>query len=171
MLTINISDVAHQLVQQELVGKGRENEALYFCFDLRMQFSEGGVRFWQSRGLHLLYHLRPDMASISVFSCVVVSPFAKIKDIVKNGLAVGTNSWTHETTHDSCWRDIRVFTRTYFDMAQCINDVLREEVAPAAMNETNSFGVFNNKVFQWLPVKVSIDPNDGSNYRRIVELL
>lgn len=163
MLKIEARNVVYSIVQQELVHKGRDNEALYINLDLRMSYHVGGDAFDQSRGLHLLYSCPTGMSYITVFSGITDSPFAKIGEV---------KAWKHETTHDSCWRDINTFSQVYFDMARGINVSLSEEgreaIAPIDMYEGSSF---RGNLYQWVPIKVTKDSSDRNNYRRMVELL
>lgn len=168
MFKLDLRDVVSHIVRSELVGKGRENEALYLNFDLRMSYYREGQEYYSSSGLHLLYHLRPDFASVSVFSGITSHPLAKIREV---------ENWKHEGTHDSCWRNIDLFSTLYFAMAENINAKLEgdgfDSVAPADMNESNSFNsLFNGgKYFDWVPVKVSMDRSDENGYRRMIEVL
>ncbi len=165
MLSMKIESLVAALVRHELVGKGRENEALYFNFDLRMGSYTDGESYNQSRGLHLLYQVNPGYSYITVFSGITPSPFDKIKDV---------KEWKHECTHDSCWRDIQVFSQVYFEMAKQINEARVQdglpEIAPAEMHEHNSFPLFN-QTYLWVPVRITKDPNDAHNYRKLVEVL
>jgi hypothetical protein len=164
MLTIPIRSLVNQIVRQELQHKGRRDEALYLNFDLRMGYYTNARSFEQSRGLHLLYYLPPQMSYITVFSGITASPFDKIQQV---------KEWKHECTHDSCWADINIFTNTFFEMAGKINEAMEEEglpmVAPAAMSEHNGFRLFKSSLFEWVKVRVSRDMTDM--YRRSVELL
>lgn len=173
MLTIRVETVVAAIVDQELRRKGRNKEALHFHFDLGMHYhhtyASGKVEtFSQRRGLHLLYHCNVHSTYITVFSAITVSPFAAINK-------VEDEDWKHEASHDSCWRDIRAFQESYFDMAEDINSALEkkgiEEVAPAAMQEHNSPAMFGQGLYSWVPVEVSKDPNDERNYRKIVKVL
>ncbi len=168
MLKIDVRNVVHAIVEQELSGKGRDTEALYLNFDLRMSqhLPEGfdGKSYDESRGLHLLYQVNPGFSYINVFSGVTDSPFARIRDVAE---------WKHECTHDSCWRDINTFSQVYFEMAECINAARKADgfppVAPANMHEWHSIG--RAGLFQWVKANVRKDPNCERNYRRIVEVL
>lgn len=164
MLSIRIDRIAYQIVEDILLGNGRENEALYLNFDVRLSYYDNGRTYDQSRGLHLLYHVLPGMRYVNVFSGVTRSPFGKLSEVRKE--------LKHEVSHDSCWRDVRIFSDTYFEMANCINEERKKqglsEVAPKDMSEHNSF---RQKLFEWVPVKVSKDPNDSHNYRKLVKLL
>ncbi|MDE1834756.1 MAG: hypothetical protein KGH64_05470 [Candidatus Micrarchaeota archaeon] len=170
MLNIRISDVVNQIVEHELVNKGRDGKALYMHFDLHMSYysedSARGLHVRSSRGLHLLYHCPRERSYISVFSGVTASPFDNAKDV---------KTWKHETTHDSCWRSISAFSSLYFDMAEEINSSLvangHKAVAPAMMDECNNFALFGKKMFSWFPVTVKTDDDDVSRYRKIVTLL
>lgn len=169
MLSIAVSNVVAQIVRHHLLPAGNE-KAMYFSFDCGLGYYVDSRtvsnRFNQRRGLHLLYHLKPGYGSISVFSAVTESPFAKLKDI---------SAWKHEVTHDSCWRDVRIFTEVYFEMAEKINQALLEKqispaVAPAAMSEYTSFRSLNN-LFELVPVSISVDNTDNRNYKRVIHLL
>lgn len=161
MLSMRIDSMLYNLVKQELVGKGRKDEALHFHFDLRMAYAD----FREFRGLHMLYYLPPGMSYVTVFSAVTDDPFIKIGKV---------QEWKHETTHDSCWRDVQTFSNVYFAMADEINKKLEKEtgssVAPCEMREHNSFRLFGS-AFDWVKVEVSRDPEDDRNYRRLVKLL
>jgi len=165
MLNIKIDSLVGQIVRQELVGKGRKDEGLYLNFDCRLGNYVGTKTYSQSRGLHLVYHVNPGSSYVTVFSGVTDSPFASIKDV---------SNWKHESSHDTCWRDIHVFSEIYFDMAQKINEARMsyglEDIAPAAMHENNSFNGFD-KAFSWVKVSVTRDKNDINNYRKVLELL
>lgn len=150
MLDIKISAVVAQIVRHELIHNAKENEALYMHFDLGMGVYTNSESYTCRRGLHLLYHVNPGGTYISVFSAVTDSPFASIKDI---------NEWKHEGTHDSGWRDIRVFSDVYFKMAEEINNELEADgektVAPKDMHEHNNFGLFRDELFRWVPVEIA----------------
>lgn len=169
MFEMRVSSVAEQIVTHHLQAKGRENEAVYINFDVRLSYFRSvhsSLQFNSSRGLHLLYHQCPGHATLSVFSAVTPSPFDRLKDIAE---------WKHETSHDSCWRDVRLYTDTYFLMARQINAQIVEaggaEVAPAEMNQYCSFaGIGRGNLFEWVPVEVTKDPNDNHKYRRIVKV-
>jgi len=164
MLQMSIRNVAHQIVQHELLGKGREKEGLYLNFDLRMSHHTDRGSYDQSRGLHLLYYVHPHGTYVTVFASVTKSPFATLRDV---------KEWKHECTHDSCWRDINTFSQVYFDMAECINSALQKNkldaIAPKDMHEYNSFG--RSGLYEWVPVEVTKDPEDDRNYRRLVKVL
>lgn len=164
MLKIDVRNVVHAIVEQELIEKDRLERALYINFDLRMSHHTNSRSFDQSRGLHLLYHRNSNSSFVSVFSAVTDSPFATIRDV---------KEWKHECTHDSCWRDVNTFSQVYFDMANQINDALKEAklepIPPAHMHEWHNFG--RGGLFQVLEVKVTKDPNDDRNYRRKVEVV
>lgn len=162
MLQMEIRSLVYHIVQQELVGKGKDREALHLNFDLRMASYNDGHTYDQSRGLHLLYHCFPHSSYVSVFSGVTASPFGRLREV---------KEWRHECSHDSCWRDVNIFSHIYFEMAQQINDARkadkREAIAPKDMSEHNSF---RDRVYQWVPVSVKKDESDDYNYRRIITL-
>src|ERR1700723_2320616 len=112
MFEMRLDKVVEQIVSTTFAQGRREKEALYFNFDLRLWSFEKQEQFYTSRGLHLLYHQQSYSSYISVFSAISPSPFGRMKDIAE---------WKHESTHDSCWRDIRGLTDLYFDMANEIN--------------------------------------------------
>lgn len=165
MLNMKIDCMVGQIVRQELRDSGREDEGLYMNLDCRLSYYMPEGSYNESCGLHLIYQCNPGYASINVFSGVTDSPFASSKDVP---------SWKHECSHDSCWRDIGVFSEVYFKMAEKINQALLkdglEQVAPKDMHESNSFNGFD-KVFRWKKVKITKDPTDRNNYRKLLELL
>lgn len=161
---MNIETFANAVVAQELVGKGREDEALCFQFRLNLSHYHDGMQFRSGRGLILLYHLMPGYSYVTVFSGVSPSSFTDIKEV----------EFFHEVTHDSCWRNIGAFSKVYFEMAKDVNTQLLaaglSEIAPRDMSESNFFLLFG-KAFTWQKVKVSKDPSDTNNYRKIVQVL
>jgi len=165
MFSISIKTLVNSLVRQELQDKGREKEALHFHFRLELSHYTNTATYSESRGLHLLYHVKPRFSYITVFSAVHSSSFIKVKEV---------EQWRHEITHDSCWANIQVFSEVYFDMAEKVNAKLKEAdletPAPKDMNEHNSFGLFG-PVFDWVPVKISKDPDDERNYLKLVKVL
>jgi hypothetical protein len=167
VLSIKIQTVAEAIVRQFLIEpRGRDNEALHIELDVSMSDYEGCDEYCDRRGLHLLYYLPKGHASVTVFSAITKRPFSKPWEVEQW-------QWKHEITHDSCWRDIRVFSELYFDMCERINDQRNdaelESKAPALMTEHNSFRILGN-LFDWLPVEVINDPTDGNNYRKIVRV-
>lgn len=169
MLSMRIDNLIARIVRQELFAKDcSNNDAIHFHLDLRMSYHVAdGKSYDDSCGLHLLYHRMPNGSYITVFSATsFASPFRKINEV---------KEWKHETTHDSCWRNINAFSKAYFDMAANINSQLvkdgLQEVAPIEMSEYNDFALFGN-AFNWVKVDVSKDPNDYPyNYKRLVKLL
>lgn len=165
MLQIKLERVANQIVQSELLNKGgRQDEALYLHFDLRMGYFTNDESYDESRGLHLLYHVRLGGSYVDVFSAVTDSPFDKIESI---------KEWKHEASHDTCWRDVSCFSIIYFEMAKAINNGLkkngRKEVAPERMSEHSGFGLFDD-LYEWVPIRITKkDPSDS--YRKTVEVL
>lgn len=178
MLNIDISRLAAAIVRQELVGQGRDDEALYLSFGLRLSasiarkdFELGIPAFLEerksqcSRGLHLLYHCRPMHSYITVFSGVTDSPLGRLADV---------KEWKHEITHDSGWRDIGIFSSIYFDMADTINNELnhpldraQSQIAPKDMQQFNTFP--RDKIFSWVPVEVQ--KASGHHYEKVVKIL
>ncbi len=164
MFEMKIDSLIERVVRHELLSKCTANEAMYFNFDISLSVYKGdSSSYTERRGLHLLYH-SPYGASINVFSSVTENCFASLKDV--------GNRWKHETSHDSCWKDIRVFSKTYFEMAESINSHLRiHGQAEKAPKDMDQFNCFRDYLFRWVSVKVSKDPKDTNNYRRIVEIL
>lgn len=167
MLSMRIDTLVAAMVRKLLIEDGGDgpDKALHIHFDLSMsQYYVGPNSYNQRCGLHLLYHC-PYGGSVTVFSAVTESPFTKIKEV---------KEWVHEVTHDSCWRDIQVFSRIYFGMAEKINSALKADgfdaVAPKDMSEHNTFGLFI-PIFNWVPIKVTKDSEDTFGYRRLVELV
>lgn len=160
MLTMKIETLVNALVQSELSKNQEKNKALYFGFDLHLSVSTPSV--FKRRGLNLLYY--KEGAFTSVFSAVTNLQWSVPEK----------TEWKHEVSHDSCWRDIRVFSETYFKMAEEINKYLRdfgyEEVAPCNMNQLNTPRMFGS-LYEWKKVKVIKDSTDQNNYRRLVELI
>ena len=165
MLEMRVSHVVEQVVRQFLLPTdgGRESEAIHFQFDIDLSYwgKKAEYEFNERAGLHLLYHRKPECAAVSVFSGLTESPFDRMKEVKK---------WKHETSHDSCWRDINVFSQLYFGMADRINAKLEKKVAPCEMRQFNNFAMFNG-LFQWVPCEVSYDPDDPHRYRRKIVLL
>lgn len=149
----------------------RKNAALSFSFDVRMHsFEEQDTHlheFRESRGLHLLYHTAfPGSERISVFSGITDSPFGKLQDV---------KEWKHNTTHDTCWRDVNLFSSLYFDLAERINAKRVEkglkEIPPKDMTELVSFAGLNGDIYSWRLVDVTNDPEDDRNYRKLIKIL
>lgn len=167
MITMRIDTLVSALVQQMLIESGgRNNEALYLHFDLQMSYYEDGIDYYAYRGLHLLYYLPVGAveSNMSVFSALSFPRVDKISETV--------SQWKHEhDIYDSSWRKIKVFTQTYFDMANEINKEMKRdglpEVAPGSMFlDTGNLPVFvGQKLFDWVGVKVTTD-----NYIQKIEL-
>lgn len=169
MFEIKLERVVEQIVRHNLIGQGRETEALYINFDVRLHNydNENNKEFYTSRGLHLLYYSKSYGGAISVFSAVTVSPFDRIYSV---------EEWKHEVTHDSCWRDVRVFSETYFKMADEINAQRKKEkldkIAPCEMTQHCSFaGIASNHLFKWVEVLMKKDTSDSYNYRRTIKVV
>lgn len=166
MLQIKLDKVVNQVVTHEMRNGWKANNALYFRFDLYMSHFVESQDYSQRCGLHLLYHVHPGSSSVDVFSSITDSPFAKINDI---------KEWKHECSHDSCWRDVGIFSNIYFKMAKSINEAMAasnlEEIAPKDMFEHNSFGSFDF-LYKWVPVQIKKNPSDSyGHYRKTIELL
>lgn len=165
MFSLRFDQLVSTIVNQELVGKGRDKEVLYINFDCRIAYYTNEKSYNQSRGLHLIYGCRPGYSYVDVFSGVTESPFGSIREV---------ESWKHETSHSSCWRDIKVFSSLYFEMAELINAERAKDglkpVAPIKMSEHNSFRN-HNRLFDWVPAIVETDPLDEYRYKRILKLI
>lgn len=165
MFEIRLDRLAQQIVTHFLCGQGKEDAGLYLDFDVRL--SSRHVADTVVRGIHLLYHQRPHSAYISVFSGVTPSPFDKYATV---------KEWKHEVTHDSCWRELRVFSDTYFTMAEEMNVMRKKEglkeIDPVSMSQFVSFaGIARDHLCQWLKVKVAKDETDERNYRKVIQVL
>lgn len=166
MLNMRIDSLIASVVRQELYGKGRaNNDAMYFHFDLRLGLYVEEEEYHSYRDLHLLYQVDSGYRYINVFSAVLDGR-TRFRDI---------KNWKHEITHGSGWRDIGLFSRIYFEMADEINAMLKkdglEEVAPKDMEQHNTAGFISDALYRWVPVRVSKDPSDHNNYRMMVEVL
>lgn len=166
MLNMRVDHLVETVVDQFLYGKGREDEALHFAFDVSMSYYTDTKTFSVRRGLQLLYYALPHSNTIHVFSARTEKPFTSSKEV---------NKWKHQVSHDSCWRgtsDNRAFANTYFEMANDVNQLLTEsgfeEVAPIKMIEHNF--CYGN-LFDWVKVKMSKDPNDNHGYRKLIEVI
>ncbi len=166
MLSIDIRNIVYTLVRQLLIEPGgRKDEALQFSFDCGLAYyghvGDGDEIYDARRGLYLLYYLPPERSYVTVFSAVTRSPFVK------------PTEWKHECTHDTCWRDINIFSEIYFDMANKINAAMVKdgygEVAPIMMTDHNSFQAFG-KAWEWVGAKVVTDPACDRSYRKLVTL-
>lgn len=159
MLKIELSHIVAKIVQSELRGKGREKEALYFNFDIRLSFYTEDKNYDESCGLHLLYHCNPHESYISVFTGVTENSFVKIDKV----------EWKHGVTHDSCWRDISTFSDVYFGMANKINKRLIDDDEGKVAPKDMALNIFLTKnLFSWVPVEVH---KELDSYRRIVTIL
>lgn len=167
MLNIRMETIVGSLVRQLLIESGGNSErALHFHFDLWMSYHRDNRSYDARRGLHLLYYLPKNSSYVSVFSATFNSPRVK--------LDVANGQFTHEISHDSEWRNLRLFSDTYFSMAEEINRKMNVDgflsVAPVLMGEHNNSPVFGN-LFNWVTVKVEKDPDDDYNYRKIIKVL
>lgn len=172
MLSIKVSEVVTAIVRQ-LFDKNDADEskrAVHFHFDcMLLSTTKGGSRIRQyhaSRGLHLLYHRYMSYGTtLSVFSAVTDSHFCTVNEI---------KTWKHETTHDSVWRDISAFSASYFAMAKEINAARKrdrlKEIAPADMEGHTVPYLFMGGLYEWLPVKVELDPADTYRHKRLITI-
>jgi hypothetical protein len=167
MLSISISKIVNQIVKHALLSntERKEGEGLYLSFDCGLGHYTNSNSFSSRCGLHLVYHCLPGMTYVDVFSMVTNSPFAKVKDF-------DGSDFTHEVTHDSCWRDIEIFSSLYFGMAREINEKMKAaglpEVAPGLMTDHSSFQLFDDNLWKWIPIKVKKDP--AEHYRKTLEI-
>lgn len=170
MFEMPLDALCNQIVSSLLPEQARENEAVYISFDVRMQdYAVPSPSVGFSAGLHLIYHCRPHSNYITVFSAVTESPFAKLKEIP-------ADQWQHESSHDSCWRDVSIFNSTFFEMATDLNELRTKKglptLPPKDFSTFVSFRPFNfNKLYEWVRVEVERDPNDLRNYKRTLKLL
>lgn len=163
---MDIRYMVSQLVEHMMYeNKNRGEIALYVNFDCGLSSYNSEKSYKDRLGLHLLYYLPDNYRSVSVFSGMTSSPFAH-RNEVKN--------WKHEITHDSEWRNIGIFSKIYLDQANRNNEKRvvdgLKEAAPRDMHEHNMFG-HNEKIFEWVPVRVEKDKSDETSYRRIITLL
>lgn len=176
MLEMKLSSVVYQVVRAELKGNVKKGpphpavmgNALYFNFDVSLAHHVNnhvvGIKEYRRRkGLHLLYH-SPRGSYVNVFSSVTENSFAKVGEVT---------NWKHETSHDTCWADIGTFSELYFSMSREINAEMvadgLPEVAPIEMHQFNSFRLFTEGLFQWIPVEVKNVV--GEDYRKTVTIL
>ena len=162
MLSMRISDVIAQIIEHELVQKERvKDEAVYLNFDLRMYAHVKNNPYSSSCGFHLLYHSLSNY--VSVFSGITSSPFGKLEEV---------KEWRHEVSHDFEWRRPPIFSEVYFELAANVNDKLAESgletIAPASMQEVNSFRIGQNNLFKRIKVAVFLDKDDP--YKKHIEL-
>lgn len=164
MLNMRIDTMLATLVRQLLVdAEGRDKEALYFNLDLRLGYKVGVKQTYNSsRRLHLLYHRRPTSMYVDVFAAAT-KILSKLNDVQK---------FDHVSTHDACWKDIKIFSKIYLDMVSEINNMLRSdghsETSPINMQEQHSF---HDLAFIWIPVQVHKDPHDKNNYRKTIAIV
>lgn len=165
MFEMRLDHVVEQIVQTELLGKGRVKEALYVNFDIRVSSYTDDLDITRLAGLHLLYQCHPLSQTVSVWSGITDSPFDKIHAV---------KEWKHEVTHDSCWRTINATNELYFRLSAEVNAerVLanKRELPPRDLSHYASFG-FNKHLFLWVPIETSYDPADKYKYRRLVKIL
>ena len=137
-------------------------EALCISLDCRMADFETDEHL--ARGLHLIFYA-PNTNAISSFSGVSDSPFDAPTQV---------RLWTHECTHDSCWHDIQAYSKLYFELADNLNMVRLDkgwsERAPRDFYQATFFR-FSEHIYSWVPVKVTIDPEDPNRHRRLLKLL
>lgn len=164
MLNMNIENLVNSLVNQELVGKGREHEAIHFQFDLSLNYYTNNKSYTERQGLHLLYHCKAHFRNITAFSALTESAFSNVKDI---------KEWIFQGSHDSCWRNLGIFSNAYFGMAARLNAQLSQDglknIAPKDMDQHNIFPLFSNQVFDWIPVRVTKDETDPIRHRRFIQ--
>lgn len=163
MLEMRIETLVNTVVGQLLVEQPRENEGLYFAFNVGLTYHAPDGRTYDTkrRGLHLFYFARNGY--VHVFSGVTSSP-----------LKANEVSWSHECSHDSCWRDVAVISDLYFVMADEINEQLeaggKPTMAPAAMTQ-HIYPQRSRSLFTYSKCKVEYDPTDPHHYRRTLTLL
>ena len=177
MLSLDLRHVVNSLVTHMMhePGRDRATQALHIQFWLSMTYYPDRTRDHGpiakehidgvSKTLHLLYHRRPGSTYISAFS---------FHEPGKRNTLLHSVPWIHEGTHDSGWRDIMVFSKLYFTMAEEVNrqlvDVGHPPVAPLMMSEHNSLVASRLEVFRWVNVEVQVDPHDEFGHRRIIKV-
>jgi hypothetical protein len=167
LLQMSVQSLVNAIVEQELVGKGRPDQGLYFAFDVGLTLyrgDDGECIDAKRRSLHLLYQANPEQTYIHVFSSTTDSPFSKPTD--------SDVIWQHEGSHDSCWRTCNAIDSLYFEMAEEINATLpaKQRRSPADMTQFVNPQLFRG-LFRWLPCKVERDNTDTRGYRRTLTLL
>lgn len=155
-----------QIIAKTELAKIKEGEALHLHFDVRMNDFFNDSDASRSAGIHLLFSCSPGSNYITVFSAVTDSPFDEIKKV---------KEWTHESTHDSCWRDIKIFNDVYFGMAKELNEERKKRgfatKGPMEFNKHVGFAGVKGEMSRWVKVKIMKDPTDLYSYRRTVEVL
>lgn len=164
MFEMKIEQILNALVDMELKRNRDPSKGLHVSFDVSMADYSVGNNFPEARGaIHLLYYVKPDRTYISVFSAFS-KRFADIKKL----------DWKHEVTHDSCWRDISVVNRVYFDFAKSLNAKRLElglaEKAPKDFSTNVFFERFGDP-WKMIDVEISKDPSDTRNYRQFLKVL
>lgn len=167
-LSIEIESLVNNLVEQLLVKPGGNEKTLHFGFKCEQAHYHSaqykGRSYYARGGLHLLYHRLPGYGYVNVFSAITSGLDVKIDKVT---------DWKHESSHDSCWRNIGAFNEVYFGLAQQLNEKLEadghETVAPMNMTQHNGPQLFG-PIFSWVNAKVTIDPADDRRYRKLVEI-
>lgn len=166
MFEMRIDALVAAIVRATFRDGGRKDQALHFHFDLRLSDYSEGIDATKSAGLHLLYYALPGHHTITVFSGVIENPFDGIQKVP---------AWTHESSHDSCWRDIHATTSLYFEMAEGLNKIREQEglepKAPKDFSHFASFALFEEEICRWVAVEVNRDRSDPYGYQRTIKLL
>jgi hypothetical protein len=150
MFELPLRSLVQTIVRSQFPKNAREGEALHIGFDVRLGDYSDDLENSLSAGVHLIYHCRFGNY-ITVFSGVTDRPFDDYKSI---------EAWTHEVTHDSCWRDIQIIDRVYFSFADELNRLRLEaglnRKAPKEFNQFVDF-LHMDSMFAWVPVEVTKD--------------
>lgn len=155
MFSIEISRIVYPLVKQ-LMKEKPEGKGLLFSFDVSLSDHSNGLGLSYRRELDLLYNTYSRNGTyISAFSRIGV--LGEERDRKKH-------VWTHECTHDSCWRDLSVISNLYFEGARVINDKRvragLKEIAPRDMGDHTGFNIFR-PAFEWVDVEQTKLDNDA----------
>lgn len=163
MFAMKLENVVQAIVDIELRRNQDPSKGLLVSFDVGMADYSTGSNYPEERGaVHLLYYVKPGGNYISVFSA-----FSKRHTSIKE------LDWKHEVTHDSCWRDINIFSKVFFDFAQSLNTKLAKmglpPKAPKDFSENVFFDGFSDP-WKMIDVEVTNDPSDNRSYRRILKI-
>src|SRR5690606_2308211 len=138
-------------------------KGLHLSFDVSLSSYTNSKEYNARCGLHLVYHARTNY--VTVFSGITSSPFSHPALV---------QEWKHESTHDSCWRDVNTFSDLYFRNAEIVNTKRQQDglkaIAPKNMSQNVFFSRLDS-VWSWIPVEITKDPEDEYKHRRILKVL
>lgn len=168
MLEMRIEHLVSGIVSRVLLEVPyRERDltkGLLFSFDFSLSSYEESGEYGVRCGLHLVYHAPHNY--VTVFSGITESCFGSPKDV---------KEWTHESSHDSCWRDISFFSQVYFNAANEVNEQRKKDglkpIAPKDMNQNTFFQGIGRDAWRWIPVEITKDIEDPNYYRRLLKVL